>query len=104
MPLAALAHDSAAIADAVAAAAEPGKYSTGETADAWLMRRVRMRRTKNMTVSPRRPLARSRPGGAGDLRRSSASRTQGPDAWRQGLGTEHDVRAQTAVAREVPAY
>ncbi|EKM57163.1 uncharacterized protein PHACADRAFT_254744 [Phanerochaete carnosa HHB-10118-sp] len=61
--LEALVNDSPMIADAVARAPNPAVFKTGETADAWMMRRVRMRRAKNMT---------------------------GPEAWRQSLGTEHE--------------
>lgn len=56
---------------------------------------------------PRRSLAPARSGWRPSRRNSahsSRAHTQGPDAWRQGLGTEHDMGAQTAVAREVPAY
>jgi hypothetical protein len=48
--LEALVDDSSMIADAVARSSTPDKFKTGETADEWMMRRVRMRRTKNMTV------------------------------------------------------
>lgn len=49
--LEALTADSVMIAGAVASSSHPDKFKTGETADAWMMRRVKMRRTKNMTVS-----------------------------------------------------
>lgn len=77
--LEALVNDSPAIADAVARAANPARFHTGETADEWMMRRVRMRRTKNMT---------------------------GPEAWRQSLGTEHNenIEGHAQAARPVSVY
>jgi hypothetical protein len=50
--LQALADDSIMIADAVARSLSPEIFTTGETANAWMRRRVRMRRIKNMTVRP----------------------------------------------------
>ena len=48
--LRALTEESSTIAEAVNHAPNPSAFDTGETAAEWLMRRVRNRRAKNMTV------------------------------------------------------
>ena len=82
-------------APSVARAAHPEQFVTGETADAWLMRRVRMRRSANMTVGGELMVPASR-------WRLTADVAQGPEAWRHGLGTEHNEMGPQPPARQVP--
>lgn len=49
--LRALSDESSLIAQAVSRSPDPSIFETGQTAAEWLMRRVKNRRIKNMTVS-----------------------------------------------------
>lgn len=69
--LRALTDQSAIIADAVAASPDPAKFSTGQTARAWFIRRIKNQRIKNRT---------------------------GPETWRASRGTEHSEQQAHAVS------